>query len=455
MTLNISITSSSSSNPQYSHKMTNPTVNHHSVLITSPKQNKPSLAHQSSFESHKHSKSTNCLAIPASPSSFHQQSPSNVSKEKSIGLSPSNTGASKRNSGLFSENLDVQVPSFNISPSPKESTPNNSNKLRTFSFHSTTTTSTTTTSATHLTIEPTSTKLPSLTSPKSPSTMAQSNAKHSMLKRNNSAHVVLMRDHSPIPIQTPKRQHTFASPSPTPSQTPSTYISPTNQQQSSHNQSHNSNNLALNSHSTLMPQDPFFSINRKVRSASHSPSTNPHIENSSAPSKESKGVLGPIDRSNMRVTFRRKAASKRDLNRPETPTQNHSPKKENGTVSFAEKFNIAVETQKQIDALTDYVKLDSYSFGLQNEEYKTTSMYDIKYDEEMYKSYIEQNQDMKTLFDVHNLVREYVSSRGSQPKKFFKDAKDSNKLVLDIIRRYNQKTLKKNKSEQTIKALIK
>ena len=442
--------------------MTNSTMNHHSVLITSPKHIKPSLTHQTSFTNsspkHLHSKSTNCLTIPSSPSSFNQQSPSNNNANKpTLGLSPSN--GRRRNSGLFSEKIEVPIPSFNISPS-HETTPNHAQKLRTFSFHSSTTTSS------HLNIqEPSScTKLPSLASPKSPSATNQSNTKHSVLKRNNSAHIVLMRDHSPV--QVPKRQQVFASPSPTPSQTPSSTsnISPTNQYS---NQQYITNSIMTNNttnnvhNQSLLPQhdQSSFSINRKVRSASHTPSTMPPViitseynNVTSTISKESKGVLGPIDRTNMRVTFRKKAAAKKDLFRSATPNQ--SPKKENGSVSFADKFTIAVETQKQIEALTDYVKLDSYSFGLQNEEYKSTSNYDLKYDEEMYKAYVDQNQDMKTLFDVHNLVREYVSSRGVPSIKKIA-IKDSNKLVLDIIRRYNQKTLKKNKSEQTLKSLLK
>ncbi|KAF0972673.1 hypothetical protein FDP41_008922 [Naegleria fowleri] len=129
---------------------------------------------------------------------------------------------------------------------------------------------------------------------------------------------------------------------------------------------------------------------------------------------------------------------------PTNAKQNQEPKRTNS--SFVEKISNAVETQRQIEALRDYVKLDSFAFGSQNEEYKEYSAVDTKNDELLYGKYVDMYGDQKMLLNVHNLVKEYINTKGSR-----KNVDDVNAIVMDVLRKFNSRTLKKNKSEATIR----
>ncbi|KAG2385477.1 hypothetical protein C9374_003292 [Naegleria lovaniensis] len=128
-----------------------------------------------------------------------------------------------------------------------------------------------------------------------------------------------------------------------------------------------------------------------------------------------------------------------------TSKQNQEVKRTTNS-SFVEKISNAVETQRQIEALRDYVKLDSFAFGSQNDEYKEYSAVDTKSDELMYGRYVDMYGDQKMLLNVHNMVKEYINTKGSR-----KNVDDVNAIVMDVLRKFSSRTLKKNKSEATIR----
>lgn len=93
------------------------------------------------------------------------------------------------------------------------------------------------------------------------------------------------------------------------------------------------------------------------------------------------------------------------------------------------------ELSTQVEALANYVAMDSFRYGEQNEEYKSKTEHDKKADAKLYKAYIKKHNEHKILLSFHQLVQHYKSMEEEKPKNV-------RQLAIDIVKKHYIKNQK-------------
>ncbi|KAL9646951.1 hypothetical protein ABK040_013809 [Willaertia magna] len=152
------------------------------------------------------------------------------------------------------------------------------------------------------------------------------------------------------------------------------------------------------------------------------------------------------EKEKLKTPLRKSRTSSSISTKPATTTETIKPLEyrdiKESLTKLKEQMRLASKTREQMDVLKGYIALEKFRFGSCNDEYKQYTQPDQQFDKELYKR-MKERKNSGINCDLIQLHQHYYLS-----KKHLKGDLDED--VMHIIRKHNEKTLRKTKSDTAL-----